>query len=72
MELVKNKASGKYFVVLDDTEGAELLLITPEGKVKRLERNLFGPQDTVDPKDTLWVHNLTKTQMDKYKDYLDE
>jgi len=72
VELVKNKASGKYFVVLDDTGSTEFLVITSEGKVKHLERHLFEPQNTIDPEDTLWVHNLTKIQMDKYEEYLDE
>ena len=49
MEFVKNKASGKLFVLLDDTGGSDFLVITPEGKVKRLERHLFEPQDLVAP-----------------------
>lgn len=28
MELVRNKASGKIFVVLDDSGGAEFLVVT--------------------------------------------
>ena len=72
MELVKNRASGKYFVVLDDTGETEFLVITPEGKVKRLEQHLFEAQDAVDPKDGQWVCNLTKKQMDKYSEYFCE
>ncbi|WP_373498419.1 hypothetical protein [Desulfococcus sp.] len=72
MELVKNNASGKYFVVLDDTGEDEFLVITPEGKVKRLERRLFGPRNIVDPKKTMRVRHLTPTQIDKYSEYLDE
>jgi len=66
MELVKNKASGKYFIVLDYAGDNYLLLITPEGKIKRLERHLFGSLVVTDHKD-LWQHNhLTKDQLDKY------
>ena len=73
MELVRNKASGKYFIVLDDdTRSTEFLVITSEGMLKRLERHLFEPHNAIDPEDTLWVHNLTKIQMDKYEEYLDE
>ena len=72
MELVKNKASGKYFVVLDDAGDNDFLVITPEGKVRRLERRLFEPQDTVDLKKTPQGHLLTPTQMDTYSEYLDE
>ncbi len=69
MELVKNKASGKSFIILDDTGDAYFQLITPEGKVKRLERHLFEPKVAVDPNEPQWNLNLTKTQMDKYAKY---
>jgi len=72
MELVKNKVSRKYFVVLDDTRVAEFLLITPEGKVKNLERRLFEPQIAVHPNDLKWGRYLTKKQKDTYRDYSDE
>ena len=72
MELVKNKASGKYFVVLDDTESDKFLVITSEGKVKHLERHLFGPRVTAELKSRPLDLNLTKTQMDKCEEYLDE
>ncbi|MBW2604953.1 MAG: hypothetical protein JRE28_11670 [Deltaproteobacteria bacterium] len=72
VELMKNKASGKYFIVLDDTGSDDLLVITPQGKVKRIERNLFVRQDTVSAKDAPSDYNLTKTQTDKYHEYFDE
>ncbi len=72
MELVKNKASGKYFVLIDDTGGTDFLVITPDGKVSRLERNLFAPPDLVDPQEALFNHHLTKTQADIYSEYLGE
>ena len=70
MELVRNKASGKCFVLLDDNGGSVFLVITPEGKVKRLERRLFEPLVAVEPEDTPWGHALTKTQMDIYEKYV--
>ena len=72
MELVRNIASGKYFIVLDDAEDINFLLITPEGKVRRIERRLFGLVDIVDPKNPLWRHRLTELQLKKYEEYLDE
>lgn len=72
MDLVKNKASKKYFIVLDDTEDVDFLLITPEGKVRRLEQRLFTPLDTVDPKKPPWRQRLTERQLKKYKEYIDE
>lgn len=70
MELVKNKTSGKFFVVIDDAGDADFLVITPEGKIKRLERRLFLPQDSIDPPDHPTTR-LTKTQIDKYSKYVD-
>ena len=73
MELVKNKASDKYFVVLDDdTGGINFLLITPEGKLRRLERRLFDPLDIVDPNKPRLRHRLTELQLKKYEEYFDK
>ncbi|MFZ2634262.1 MAG: hypothetical protein WA081_17750 [Desulfosalsimonadaceae bacterium] len=72
MELVKNKISDKYFVVLDDAEDNNFLVVTPEGKVKPLERHLFGPQVLVDPLDASLTHNLTIRQVDIYREYFSE
>ena len=69
MELVKNRASCKSFIVLDDTGDRYIQLITPEGKVKRLERHLFGPLVSANHKDSQWHDHLTKAQMDKYTEY---
>jgi hypothetical protein len=72
MEIVKNKASGKLFIVLDDVEGSNFLAVTPEGKVRRLERNLFVPQDITEPGEALIKQKLTKMQIDLYAEYLGE
>jgi hypothetical protein len=72
VELVKNKVSGKNFVVLDNTGGADFLVVTPEGKVKRLERHLFEPEIVVDPKADRLEPTLTRIQMDIQKKYFDE
>jgi len=71
MELVRNKASGKYFIVLDDTGGIDFLAITPEGKILLLERHLFGPSDIVDPMKDRWHHRLPEPQLEKYEEYFD-
>ncbi len=66
-----NKASGKHFIVLDDTGGIDFLVITPEGKVLQLERHLFGPSDIVDPTKGRWRHRLPEPQLKKYNEHLD-
>lgn len=73
MRLVKNKASGKYFIVLEggDVGEAYFLVITPEGKVKSLERHLFEPLDDVDPGDVRWTRRYTTAQLNKYREYCD-
>lgn len=71
-ELVKNYASGKIFVVLDDAGGSDFLAITPEGKVKSLERRLFAVWDAIDPKYPQLDFGLTKKQMDVYEEYLEK
>ena len=72
MELVQNKASGKIFVVLDDAGEAYFLVITPDGKVKRLERRLFDVWDAIDPEYPRLDCGITKKQMDVYEEYLEE
>ena len=69
MELVKNKVSGKSFIVIDDTADKYIKLITPEGKVKFLDRHLFEPLASADYKDSLYYDHLTNVQIDRYMEY---
>ena len=71
MELIKNNASGKFFIILDNTGDRYIQLITPEGKVKRLERRLFGPLVTADHTNPKQDEKLTREQMDKYMECLE-
>lgn len=73
MELVRNKASGKFFVVLEDTGGSDFLAVTPEGRIRRLERHLFDPQEEItDPEEAVFENKLTKSQVDLYAEYSGE
>lgn len=72
MELVKNKASGKFFVLIDDTGGLDFLVISPEGKVRRLERHLFDSPKWVDPAEALLKQHVTETQVDIYSEFSGE
>ena len=69
MELVKNIASGKYFIVVDEPDEQAIMVITPEGKVKSLERRLFGPQVRVENGFSDLDRRLTQRQLDKYGEY---
>ena len=67
MDLVRNIASGKFFVVVDDSGGPDILVITPEGRMRSLERHLFEPMELTEA-----AGQLTKMQIDLYSAYLDE
>ena len=69
MDLVKNRATGRPFIVLDDTGDRYIQLITPEGKIKRLDRRLFEPLFSAGHMDSKPHENLTCEQMDKYMEY---
>lgn len=71
MELVRNKAMGKIFVVLDDDGGSDFLVALPDGKIRRLDRHLFGAQDIADPEDIQLREHLTKEQVDLYETYFE-
>jgi hypothetical protein len=72
MTLIRNKTSGKYFIVLEaeDVPEDHLLLITPEGRVKRLESRLFEGPVAGDPRAPAWVKRLGAEQLAKYEEYL--
>jgi hypothetical protein len=69
MKVVKNKSSGRFFIVLEDTGDTRFLLCTPEGKIKRLERRLFGCEMTANHQDYQWDRHLTKAQLDTHAEY---
>jgi regulator of nucleoside diphosphate kinase len=71
LKLYKNLASGRLFIgINEDIEeiDAGLLLITPEGKIKRLEEHLFEQIDAAD--DDRFVRMLTAAQRDKHREVL--
>ncbi len=66
MEVCKNKNSNKLFVYLQDIDGGQLLLITPEGNIKKLNRSLFSAPFEVDkPED--FVNDLQIKKHESYK-----
>jgi len=71
MELVRNKASGQYFIIITDYENGMGLMITPQGEVKGLELRLFDSVEAIDPEGALVDGLLTADQIDKYEEYLD-
>ncbi|MGD8975379.1 MAG: hypothetical protein PVJ56_18930 [Desulfobacterales bacterium] len=48
MDILKNKASGKYFIHIEDMEDGSALFFTPLGELKVLELSLFERHEPVD------------------------
>jgi len=71
MEIIRNKASGKYFIIISDYENGTGLMVTPQGEVKGLELHLFDSVEAVDPDGTFTGKLLSRPQIQKYREYLD-
>ena len=69
MEIVRNKASGKYFILITDYENGTGLMVTPQGELKRLEFHLFDSTETMDLGRGLDIGLLTADQVGKYNEY---
>ena len=71
MNLFKNKASGKYFIYIEDVGNEEALFITPLGDLKFLELNLFASQESVDEDLYLRRDLVTRLQVERYHKYME-
>lgn len=72
MELVRNKASGKTFIVLEDLGEDEFLVITPDGKVKKLEKHLFSAMDGASAEISCINRHVSEAQVYIYCRYFGE
>lgn len=72
MELAQNRTSGKIFVVLDDTAGRVFLAVTPDGKIKCLERSLFCFGREISLEEAEPESLLSDTQLSIYETYSGE
>ncbi len=71
MDIVRNKASGKYFIMITDYGDGKGLLVTPQGELKSLELHLFDPPENVDPEEALENQMITENQVVKYNENLE-
>jgi hypothetical protein len=69
MDIFKNKASGKYFIHIEDIENRQALFVTPMGELKILELSLFKSQEPVDEDSFLKRGLITQLQVEKYHKY---
>jgi hypothetical protein len=70
MDIFKNKASGKYFIHIEDLENGEALFVTPLGEIKILELSLFESQEHVDEDSLLRQGLITQLQAERYHKYM--
>jgi hypothetical protein len=70
MDILKNKASGKYFIHIEDMEDGSALFVTPLGELKVLELSLFERHEPVDEESFLRRGLITQHQVGRYHKYL--
>jgi hypothetical protein len=70
MDLYKNKASGKYFIHVEDTEKGKALFISPQGVFKSLELSLFESQEPSEEDYFLRRGLITQLQVERYHKYM--
>lgn len=72
MKICTNKKSEKAFVYLGEEENGRVLLVTPLGEVKALERALFSePFDVEDEKGLLEAGQITVEQYDCHRKFVE-
>lgn len=72
MEVCKNKASGKYFLLIEETDDGKLLLVIPNGEVKELDPPLFEDTEELDIDYCLNTGLIASRQIDGYKKFIEE
>jgi hypothetical protein len=70
LDIFKNKASGKYFIQIEDKDNEEALFVTPLGELKILELSLFESEESVDEESLLRRGFITQLQVEKFHKYM--
>jgi hypothetical protein len=75
LKLYKNLASGRLFIGINEdidefADSDSLLLITPEGKIKRLEGHLFEQIDVPEAANDHMLQKLTPAQRGKHQEIM--
>jgi len=69
MDIYKNKASGKFFIHVEDVDHGRAFFITPIGALKTLDLNLFDYQESMDEAHCLRRELITQLQVERYRQY---
>ena len=67
MEICKNECSGKYFIYIYAINADQLLLVTPIGAIKSLEKKYFSEPIDVDENQSVLEQHITKQQYEAYQ-----
>jgi hypothetical protein len=71
MKIIRNKASGKRFVYVEDHEDGKALLILPQGETKSLKLDLFEHPEEGEGENFLASGLITSHQIERYRQILD-
>ena len=71
MRILRNRASGKYFVYVEDNEDGKALLILPRGEVKCLKLDLFEHPKEEQVEHFLVRGLITEEQNSAYQELVD-
>ena len=72
MEVCRNHTSGRYFICIDGIERSnKVKFVTPQGKIKCLERHLFDEPSDQDEDTMLSSSSITELQMKQYHTYME-
>jgi hypothetical protein len=71
MDIYKNKASGKLFIHVEDTDKGKAIFITPQGEFKSLELSLFESQESMDEDCFMQRGLISQIQVERYHKYVE-
>ena len=69
MDIYKDKASGKFFIHVEEVDHGSAFFITPQGALKPLNLNLFDYQESMDEAHCLRRELITQRQVNLYRQY---
>ena len=69
IDVTKNKASGKYFICVEELDNEKAVLITPSGEIKALDLGLFHELELLDGNLLLSRGLISKRQIEQYHTY---
>ncbi len=67
MDIYRNKASGSYFICVDELGDGSALLITPRGDVKALDLSLFHNHEVLNSSDPRSPALINQEQLERYR-----